>query len=191
MPTGAGGYWGKMILDTDLIGGARGFLGGVFATDASQRTFLHPGLALLGVSWPDRRADGVDDARRRPPPAGRGSRCATSTSRWGRATSASRPEIFDAAALAYGNRQAGAVLWPELQAALALDGLDGVDASGPVMARQRRRAHPGRRAVRQRRHRRRALHLPPARRGPAPVRLLRWAPATCAPGRRACRRRPP
>ena len=36
--------------------------------------------------------------------------------------------IFDAAALAYGNRQAGSALWPQLQDALALDGLDGLDS---------------------------------------------------------------
>lgn len=125
VPTGAGGYWGKMILDTDLIGGARGFLGGVFATDASQLTFLHPGLALLGVSWEiaepmasmarlGRRPLSGFPVRHVYEPVGQGDVYFPT-------------EIFDAAALAYGNRQAGAVLWPELQAALALDGLDGVD----------------------------------------------------------------
>jgi hypothetical protein len=43
--------------------------------------------------------------------------------------------IFDAAALAYGNQQAGPAVWPSLQEALALDGLGGL-ASYPVSANQ-------------------------------------------------------
>jgi hypothetical protein len=39
--------------------------------------------------------------------------------------------IFDAAALAYGNQQAGAEIWPGMQVALAADGLSGL-AGFPV-----------------------------------------------------------
>ena len=131
VPTGAGGHWAVMILDTDLIAGARGFLGGTFATDATVLTFLHPGMSLLGVSW--EIAEPM-----------------ASMARLGRRPLPDFPvrhvyepvglddiyfptEIFDAAALAYGNRQAGTPLWPELQSALALDGLDGLDGY-PVRA---------------------------------------------------------
>jgi hypothetical protein len=133
VPTGAGGFWSMMILDTDLIGGARGFMGGVFATDATQLTFLHPGMSLLGVSWEiaEPMASMARLARRPLPgfpvrhiyePVGQGDVYFPTL-------------IFDAAALAYGNRQAGAALWPELQDALALDDLDGLD-SYPVSANQ-------------------------------------------------------
>lgn len=126
VPTGAGGFWSMMILDTDLIGGARGFMGGVFATDATQLTFLHPGMSLLGVGWEiaEPMASMARLARRPLPgfpvrhiyePVGLGDVYFPTI-------------IFDAAALAYGNRQAGSALWPELQDALALDGLHGLDS---------------------------------------------------------------
>jgi hypothetical protein len=126
VPTGAGGFWSLMILDTDLIGGARGFLGGVFATDATQLTFLHPGMSLLVVSWEiaEPMASMARLARRPLPsfpirhiyePVGMNDVYFPA-------------KIYDAAALAYGNRQAGPELWPELQDALALDNLSGIDA---------------------------------------------------------------
>ena len=34
--------------------------------------------------------------------------------------------VFDAAALAYGNEQAGEIVWPGTQEALAVDGMDGI-----------------------------------------------------------------
>jgi hypothetical protein len=131
VPTGAGGYWGKMILDTDLIAGARGFVGGVFATDETQLTFLHPGLSLMTVGWEiaEPMASMARLARRPLPdfparhvyePVGLDDVYFPT-------------EIFDAAALAYGNRQAGAALWPQLQDALTLDGLGGI-VSYPVTA---------------------------------------------------------
>ncbi len=40
-------------------------------------------------------------------------------------------DVYDAAALAYGNQQAGDVVWPSMQDALAVGGLGGVaDVSG-------------------------------------------------------------
>lgn len=125
VPTGAGGYWSKMILDTDLIAGARGFVGGVFATDSEQLTFLHPGLALLSVGW-EIAEPMASMARlaRRPLP---GFTARHVYEPVGLDDVYFPTEIFDAAALAYGNRQAGAALWPQLQDALALDGLGGLD----------------------------------------------------------------
>ncbi len=131
VPTGAGGFWSKMILDTDLIGGARGFMGGVFATDSDQLTFLHPGMSLLGVGWEiaEPMASMARLARRPLPgfpirhvyePVGLGDVYFPT-------------DIFDTAALAYGNRQAGTALWPQMQDALALDGLGGLDTY-PVSA---------------------------------------------------------
>ncbi|MBZ0232158.1 MAG: hypothetical protein K8M05_07370 [Deltaproteobacteria bacterium] len=131
VPTGAGGYWSKMILDTDLIAGARGFVGGVFATDETQLTFLHPGLALISVGW-EIAEPMASMARlaRRPPP---GFPARHVYEPVGLDDVYFPTEIFDAAALAYGNRQAGAALWPELQEALALDGLGGLETY-PVSA---------------------------------------------------------
>ncbi|HUQ06660.1 MAG TPA: hypothetical protein VM261_29355 [Kofleriaceae bacterium] len=131
VPTGAGGYWGKMILDTDLIAGARGFVGGVFATDETQLTFLHPGLSLMTVGW-EIAEPMASMARlaRRPLP---GFPARHVYEPVGLDDVYFPTEIFDAAALAYGNRQAGTELWPQLQDALTLDGLGGI-ASYPVTA---------------------------------------------------------
>ncbi len=131
VPTGAGGFWSKMILDTDLIGGARGFLGGVFATDADQLTFLHPGMALLNVGWEIAEPmASMARVARRPLP---GFPVRHVYEPIGMDDVYFSDEIFDAAALAYGNRQAGTALWSGTQEALALDDLGGV-ATYPVSA---------------------------------------------------------
>jgi len=135
VPTGAGGFWGLMILDTDLIGGARGFVAGLFATDADQITFLHPGLNLLAVGWEiaEPMASMARLARR---PLADGTAAGTPRHVYepiGTGDEYFPESVFDAAALAYGNRQAGTPLWASTQARLALDGLDGLD-SYPVSA---------------------------------------------------------
>jgi hypothetical protein len=125
VPTGAGGYWSKMILDTDFIPGARGFVGGVFATDATQMSFLHPGLGLLGVGWEVAEPiASMARVARRPLP---GFPIRNVYEPVGLGDVYFPTGVFNAAALSYGNRQAGPELWPEMQDALALVGLDGID----------------------------------------------------------------
>ena len=131
VPTGAGGFWNLMILDTGLIDGARGLLASLLQADADKLTFMHPGLGLLASGW-EIAEPGVAMARlaRLPlpdhpvhhvyEPVGKGDVYFPTT-------------IYDAAALAYGNRQAGPETWPTMQPALALDGLGGI-ATYPVTA---------------------------------------------------------
>ncbi len=131
VPTGAGGFWNLMILDTGLIEGARGLLASVLQADADKLTFIHPALGLLGSGW-EIAEPGVAMARlgRLPlpghpvhhvyEPVGKGDVYFPTT-------------IYDAAALAYGNQQAGPETWPTMQPALALDGLGGI-ATYPVTA---------------------------------------------------------
>ena len=129
VPTGAGGFWNLMILDTGLINGTRGFLATVFSTDAAELSFLHPGMELLGAGWEiadplvamariARRPLSGQPARHVYEPVGEGDVYFPTP-------------IYDAAALAYGNQQAGAEVWPAMQQALALDDLDGL-ATYPV-----------------------------------------------------------
>ncbi len=131
VPTGAGGFWNLMILDTGLIDGARGLLASLLQADADKLTFMHPGLGLLASGW-EIAEPGVAMARlaRLPlpdhpvhhvyEPVGKDDVYFPTT-------------IYDAAALAYGNRQVGPETWPTMQPALALDGLGGI-ATYPVRA---------------------------------------------------------
>jgi hypothetical protein len=129
VPTGAGGFWNLMILDTGLVDGARGLLASLFQTDANELTFLYPGMGLLAAGW-EIAEPGLAMARlgRRPLP---GLPVHHVYEPVGKDDIYFPTTVYDAAALAYGNRQAGAEAWPGTQAALALDELDGL-ASYPV-----------------------------------------------------------
>jgi len=124
VPTGAGGFWNLMILQTSLVPGARSLLGTALGLDDATLLFVHPALDLLALGW--EVADPlVYMARlgRRPLP--------TMPARHvyepvGKDDENFPNEIYDACALAYGNQQAGTPVWPTLQDALALDELDGV-----------------------------------------------------------------
>jgi len=131
VPTGAGGFWNLMILDTSLIPGARAILAALFQANPAELRFLHPAMSLLAMGWEiaEPMASMARLARRPLPgfpvrhvyePVGQGDIYFPTI-------------VFDAAALAYGNQQAGEALWPSMQDALAADGLDGV-AAYPVSA---------------------------------------------------------
>ncbi|MFO0588709.1 MAG: hypothetical protein U0441_14260 [Polyangiaceae bacterium] len=124
LPTGAGGYWSHFILITPLIPGVAGKVGVALLGTTAKLTFLHPGLNLFQTA-----AEAVDPmvsmprlARRPLPnhpvrpiyePVGKGD-------------SYFPMETYDAMALAYGHKEAGNVVWPTMQEALKLAGLDGV-----------------------------------------------------------------
>jgi len=123
-PFGAGGFWNAMILDTAIINGSRALLAGVLGVDGDQLTFAHPALSLIGLGW-EIAEPGAAMARLARRPLG------TTTPRHiyqpvGMDDQFFANEIFDAAALAYGNRQAGELVWPGTQDALRVDGLDGM-----------------------------------------------------------------
>lgn len=130
VPTGAGGFWNFMILETELVPGARALLGTALGIDDEHLAFVHPALAMLGLAW--EAAEPIAymnriNARRLPgmPPRDvyqsipKGDENFTTS-------------VYDAAVLSTHNQQAGTVVWPELQIALALEDLDGL-ATYPVI----------------------------------------------------------
>ncbi len=129
VPTGAGGFWNLMILQTSLIPGARALLGTALGLDDATLVFVHPALDTLALGW-EIAEPLIYMARlgRRPLP--------TMPIRHvyepvGKDDENFPNEIYDASALAYGNQQAGTTVWPTMQDALAFDDLDGV-ATYPV-----------------------------------------------------------
>ena len=123
-PFGAGGFWNLFILDTDVIENGRSLLAGILGIEGEGLTFMHPVLGVLGVGW-EVAEPGASMARlaRRPlagfperhvyQPIGQGDRYFPET-------------VLDAAALAYGNSEAGDKIWPGTQDALATQGLGGM-----------------------------------------------------------------
>jgi hypothetical protein len=131
VPTGAGGFWNFMILETELVPGARSLLGTALGIDDAQLVFAHPALAVLGLGW-----EGAEpiafmnriNARRLPSIGARDIYQSIPKGDENFTTS-----VYDAAVLSSQNQQAGAIVWPELQSALALADLEGL-ASYPVKA---------------------------------------------------------
>jgi hypothetical protein len=123
-PFGAGGFWNMMILDTEIQPGARDLLAGVFGVDPEHLSFVHPTLSLIGLGW-EIAEPGASMARiiRRPLP---GFSARHVYQPIGLDDKFFPNPVFDAAALAYGNQQAGDVVWPETQDALHTDHLDGM-----------------------------------------------------------------
>jgi hypothetical protein len=124
VPTGAGGFWNLMILQTSLVPGARALLGTALGLDDATLSFVHPALDVLALGW--EIADPlVYMARlgRRPLP---GMPARHVYEPIGKDDENFPNEIYDACALAYGNEQAGTQVWPTLQEALAIDDLAGV-----------------------------------------------------------------
>jgi hypothetical protein len=123
-PFGAGGFWNVFILDTELIANVDTLLAGILGIDGETLTFMHPVLGVLGIGW-EVAEPGASMARlaQRPleglperhvyQPIGQGDRYFPET-------------ILDAAALAYGNSEAGEKVWPGTQDALAMQGLEGM-----------------------------------------------------------------
>lgn len=124
VPTGAGGFWNMMILETATLPGARSLLATALAVDETTLSFVHPALDTLALGW-EIAEPIVYMARlaRRPLP---GMRVPHIYQPVGMDDSYFPIEVYDAAALANGNPQAGDELWPSMQDALALDGLSGI-----------------------------------------------------------------
>ncbi len=129
VPTGAGGFWNLMVLETALVPGARALLAASFQTDELELTFMYPGMHLLGMAW-EIAEPMVSMSRlaRRPLP---GFPRRSVYEPVGKDDVYFPITIYDAAALAYGNHQAGSAVWPSMQDALGLDALGGV-AGYPV-----------------------------------------------------------
>ncbi|RMH42649.1 MAG: hypothetical protein D6689_07510 [Deltaproteobacteria bacterium] len=125
VPTGAGGYWSYMILDTDLIGGTRDLLSVLLGTPYDELTFLHPGMHLIELAWePAEPFVYMPRLARRPLP---GHPVRPVYEPVGMDDEFFRRAVYDAAAIAYGHRQAGTAYWSSMQPGLALAGLDGIE----------------------------------------------------------------
>ncbi len=124
VPTGAGGFWNLMILDTAAVPDARGLLSAVLGVEKETLTFVHPALGIMALGWeiadPMAYMARID---RRPLP---GFTARHVYEPIGLADEYFPIAVYDAAALAYGNQQAGDQVWPTTQSSLAVDSLDGL-----------------------------------------------------------------
>ena len=123
VPTGAGGAWSLMILSSRLYADQVDLLRLLLGTE-NQLSWLHPGMHTITLAW--EAAEPLVYAARlgRRPLAGRAPRPVYQPV--GRDDRYFAPPVFDAITLAYGHQESGEVVWPEMQEALALVGLDGL-----------------------------------------------------------------
>ncbi len=134
VPTGAGGYWNYMILESAIIPGARQILGTALGVDDETLTFMHPAMNMIGLAWEIAEPLGaMSRIAHRPLP---GLPVRNVYEPVGKNDVYFPTIIYDAAALAYRNQIAGASVWPAMQSALNLVGLSGPSTglSYPVTA---------------------------------------------------------
>jgi len=126
VPTGAGGYWSQFILETPLYTNPGALVGTVLLGTSVELTFLHPALQIYETAW--EAADPIiyiPRIARRPLP---GHPVRSIYEPVGLGDSYFATNTYDAIALAYGHEEAGDIIWPSMQNALALSGRDGVVA---------------------------------------------------------------
>ena len=122
VPTGAGGYWSYMVLTTQAIQNAPNDL--KLLLGSGDLTFMHPALHLLETAWePAEPFVYMPRLAKSPLP---GSPVRPVYEPVGNGDEYFSTGVYDGAALAYGNREAGDAIWPTMQSNLATDGLDGI-----------------------------------------------------------------
>ena len=131
VPTGAGGFWNLMILETATIPGARSLLGTALGVDDSTLTFMHPGLQTMAMGWEIAEPMVYMSRLARRPLPGMGIRNIYEPV--GKGDTYFPIDVYDAAALAYATQQVGSEVWPSMQQALGTDKLSGL-ATYPVKA---------------------------------------------------------
>ncbi len=123
VPTGAGGDWTYFILVTQLKPGLPDLLA-ILLSAKPPLTALHPALHLIETGWePADPMLSMPRLGRRPLP-GHPVRPVFETA--GRNDQYFPTILYDAMALAYAHQQAGGQVWPSMQDALKLGGLDGL-----------------------------------------------------------------
>ncbi|HSD91031.1 MAG TPA: hypothetical protein VLB44_26090 [Kofleriaceae bacterium] len=131
VPTGAGGFWNLMILESEIIPGARSLLGTALGVDDAELTFVHPAMNVIALAWEIAEPIGAMARIARYPLPGLAVRNVYEPV--GKDDVYFPTTVYDAAALAYGNQQAGMQVWTSMQDALGVDSLRGV-LSYPVTA---------------------------------------------------------
>ncbi|HEY5927499.1 MAG TPA: hypothetical protein VIV11_37700 [Kofleriaceae bacterium] len=123
VPTGAGGFWNLMILESQIIPGARALLGTALGVDDSELTFMHPAMNTVALAWEIAEPfAAMARIARRPLPGLPARHVYEPIAK----DDVYFPTlIYDAAALAYGNQQAGPDVWPQTQTSLNYDGFGG------------------------------------------------------------------
>jgi hypothetical protein len=133
VPTGAGGFWNLMILESSIIPGARGILSTALGVDDTEITFMHPGMNMLALAWESAEPFAAMSRIAHRPLPGLPARHVYEPI--GKDDVYFPTSIYDAAALAYRNQQAGTSVWPATQTSLGLVGLGGSSLlSYPVKA---------------------------------------------------------
>jgi len=125
VPTGAGGYWGFMLLQASGFADVAALLPVLVgaSTDAPFH-YLHPAVALLHLAWePAEPFVYMARVSRRPLPGYAPKHVYEPV---GYLDHDFAPPVYDGAAPAYGHEQGGSAVWPTMQEALALAGLDGI-----------------------------------------------------------------
>jgi hypothetical protein len=124
VPTGAGGLWNLFITKTTLITGLPQLLAALLMTDPSEVTFVHPGMYLFEVASEPAEPGVYMPRLAHRPLSGHPTRPVYEPV--GKGDSYFPIELYDAIALAYDHQQAGQIIWPSMQDALALDGRSGI-----------------------------------------------------------------
>ncbi|MFO0612068.1 MAG: hypothetical protein U0414_05750 [Polyangiaceae bacterium] len=124
VPTGAGGYWTHFFFYTPLQNGAFPGLLGLLIESQAPLSHLHPVLALgeAGLEAADPIVY-MPHLARRPLP---GHPVRPIYRPVGIGDSYFPTQTYDAVAIAYGHKQAGDEVWPEMQDALELAGVGGI-----------------------------------------------------------------
>jgi hypothetical protein len=124
VPTGAGGFWNLMILESTIVPGARNLLGTALGIDDTQLVFLHPAMNVIALAW--EAAEPMAYMARlshRPLP---GVPVHHLYEPVGMNDTYFPTDVYDAAALAYANQEAGTAVWPSMQDALTLESITGL-----------------------------------------------------------------
>ncbi len=124
VPTGAGGFWSYFILQTTLLDA--GPLLALLLEADDDLSFMHPALHTMQTAWePAEPMVYMPRLAKRPLP---GHPVRPIYEPVGQGDSFFPTVVYDAIVLAYEHPQAGDAVWPEMQASLALGGLDGFEA---------------------------------------------------------------
>jgi len=124
VPTGAGGFWSAMILETQVLEGMRDLMAIILGTPFDELTYMHPGLQLLEMGWESAEPMVFMPRMARRPLPGHPVRPIYQPV--GLDDYYFSTSVYDAAAISYGHQQAGDELWPQMQEALAVANLDGI-----------------------------------------------------------------